>query len=331
MRVLVTGGSGFLGARLVPALVAEGHEVLALTRSASADEKVRTMGGVPVRGDLEGPESLSLPKIDAVVHAAAHFHFAGPRSPYFRVNVTGTSALLKAAEAAGARTFVYLSAGAIVMDDRGSPIRNGQEDMPVYPKSFSAYIASKAQGEAAVLAANKGGFRTLALRPPIIWGPGDMLSRQLPDAIKHGQFAFIDRGDFPYATCHVDNLIEAVTLALERGTGGRAYFVNDPEGTTFRDFVAGLATLQGLSIDSVGSIPYPFAFTLARLMEFGKSITFSTSDPALSRTMVRMIGREFTTNDADARRDLGYVGKVTRTEGLARYQNEKSRRPLQKI
>jgi nucleoside-diphosphate-sugar epimerase len=158
-----------------------------------------------------------------------------------------------------------------------------------------------------------------------------MLSRQLPDAIKHGQFAFIDRGDFPYATCHVDNLIEAVTLALERGTGGRAYFVNDPEGTTFRDFVAGLATLQGLSIDSVGSIPYPFAFTLARLMEFGKSITFSTSDPALSRTMVRMIGREFTTNDADARRDLGYVGKVTRTEGLARYQNEKSRRPLQKI
>lgn len=319
MRVLVTGASGFLGARLVPALIAEGHEVLALTRSASADQKVKDLGGVPVRGDLEGPEPLALPKIDAVVHAAAHFRFAGPRSPYFRVNAAGTSALLKAAEAAGARTFVYVSAGAVVMDDRGSPIRNGREDMPVYPNSFSAYIASKTRGEAAVLAANKSGFRTLALRPPLIWGPGDLLGRQLPDAIKTGRFAFVDRGEFAYATCHVDNLIEAVSLALERGSGGRAYFVNDSEGTTFRDFVAGLAKLQGLSIDSVGSIPYGFAFTLGRLMEFGKLITFSPSDPPLSRTMVRMIGREFTTSDADARHDLGYVGKVTRAEGLASY------------
>ena len=155
-----------------------------------------------------------------------------------------------------------------------------------------------------------------------------MLGRRLPDAIKTGRFAFVDRGEFPYATCHVDNLIEAVSLALERGAGGRAYFVNDPEGTTFRDFVAGIASVQGLSIDSVGSVPYRFAFTLGRLMEFGKCITFSPSDPPLSRTMVRMIGREFTMNDADARRDLGYVGKVTRAEGLSRYKNDKSRRPL---
>jgi nucleoside-diphosphate-sugar epimerase len=331
MRVLVTGGSGFLGARLVPTLVAEGHDVFALSRSAAADEKVRALGGVPVRGDLERPEGLALPRIDAVVHAAAHFHFAGPRSPYFRTNVAGTSALLKAAEAAGAGSFVYLSAGAVVMDNRGSPIHQGREDMPVYPNSFSAYIASKAQGEAAVLAANRPGFRTLALRPPLIWGPGDRLSRQLPHAIKAGLFAFVDRGEFPIATCHVDNLIEAVNLALERGKGGRAYFVNDSDATTFREFVEGLAKLQGLSLDGVRSISYPIAFTLGRLMELGNALTFSASDPALSRTMVRMIGREFTTSDADARRDLGYVGKVNRAEGLLKYQDENSGRPLQEV
>lgn len=319
MKVLVTGGSGFLGARLVPALVAQGHEVLVLARSASADEKLHALGAVPVRGDLEQPERLSLPKVDAVVHAAAHFHFAGRRSPYFRVNVGGTLALLAAAEATGATTFLYLGAGAVVMDDRGSPIHNGQEDLPVYPKSFSAYIASKAQAEAAVLKANKPGFRTLALRPPLIWGPGDMLSRQLPNALQTGQFAFIDRGDFAYSTCHVDNLVEAIGLALQSGTGGRAYFVNDTEATTFRDFISAMAKRQGLSIDRVRSVSYPLAFTLGHLMEWGQAIAFSNRDPALSRTMVRMVGREFTTNDADARRDLGYTGKVSRAEGLSRY------------
>lgn len=319
MRVLVTGGSGFLGARLIPSLIAAGHEVLALSRSATGDERVRALGGVPVRGDLERPASLSLPRIDGVVHAAAHFRFAGPRTPYFRTNVEGTSALLRAAEAAGASTFVYLSAGAVVMDDRGSPVRKGREDLPIHPRSFSAYIASKAQGESAVLRANKPGFRTIALRPPLIWGPGDRLSRQLPAAIRGGQFAFVGGGEFPYSTCHVDNLIEAVHLALVRGTGGRAYFVNDPEETTFREFVAGLAALQGLSLDGVRSISYGLARALGGLMEFVQALTFAAEDPPITRTMVRMIGREFTTDDADARRDLGYVGKVTRKQGLALY------------
>jgi nucleoside-diphosphate-sugar epimerase len=62
MRVFVTGGSGFLGARMIPRLVSDGHEVFALVRSASSDEKLRTMGATPVRGDLERPEKLSLPR-----------------------------------------------------------------------------------------------------------------------------------------------------------------------------------------------------------------------------------------------------------------------------
>lgn len=319
-KILVTGGSGFLGSRLIPELAREGHEVFALARSASSDEKVRALGATPVRGDLEHAEQLSLPAMDAVIHAAARFRFAGPREPYFRTNVTGTRVLLAAAEASEAKTFVYVSAAGVIMDDRGSPIRGADETARTYPNSFSGYLASKAQGEAAVLAANKPGFRTIALRPSAIWGPGDPFSREIPGAIGSGRFAFINRGDYPFSTCHADNVVEAVQLALDHGTGGRAYFVNDREATTFRDFIAQLAALQGLSIEKVRSIPYRLAFTLGRLMEIGATLVRSAGDPPLTRSMIRMIGREMTTSDAAARRDLGYVGNMSRADGLAAYR-----------
>ncbi len=329
MKILVTGGSGFLGTRLVAQFLANGHEVLALARSTASQHKLAAMGASPVPGDLDG-ELLDLPPVDAVVHAAAHFHFAGPRATYFRANVDGTKALLDAAERAGARTFVYLSAAGIIMDDRGSPIRRADESVPTQPRSFSPYLASKAQAEAAVLAANRSGFRTLALRPPGIWGPGDMWSRQLPKAIASGQFGFIDRGDYAYSTCHVDNVIEAIGCALERGTGGRAYFINDCETLTFRDFVRMVASSENLSIDRLPSMPYGAAFFVGRILEGVWAMLGRADDPPLSRSMVRMIGREFTTTDAAARRELGYEGKVRPAQGAGLYRATDSALPSSK-
>lgn len=319
MRILVTGGSGFLGTRLVAQLLAGGHEVLGLARSTASQHKLTAMGASPVAGDLEG-ERLNLPPIDAVVHAAAHFHFAGRRAQYFRTNVDGTKALLDAAIRAGARSFIYVSAAGIIMDDRGSPVRRADESAATQPRSFSPYLASKAQAEAAVLAANRPGFRTVALRPPGIWGPGDMWSRELPKAIASGQFGFIDGGDYDYSTCHVDNVIEAIGCALERGTGGSAYFVNDRETLTFRDFVRILASIDNLSIDKLPSMPYGVAFFVGRMLEGVWAIARRAGDPPLSRSMVRMIGREFTTSDVAARRELGYEGKTLLDDGSRLYR-----------
>jgi nucleoside-diphosphate-sugar epimerase len=320
MKILVTGGSGFLGTRLIPKLVAEGHDVFGMARSSSADSKVLALGAKPVRGDMDNLAGFEMPQVDAVMHLAAHFHFAGPRRPYFHVNVNGTKALLKAAQKAGVSSFIYLMAAAVIMDDRGSPIRNADERARTFPHSFSPYIASKAKSEAGVLAANRPGFRTIAIRPPGIWGPGDVFSRNIPHAIESGQFAFIARGDYPYSTCHVDNVVEALICALDRGEGGKAYFVRDADNTTFRAFVDSLAKLQGLSIDKLRSVPYGMAFFMGRLMELGARLRRSDQDPALTRTMVRMIGREFTIDDSAARRDLGYIGRVSRLDGLASYE-----------
>ncbi|WP_419728625.1 NAD-dependent epimerase/dehydratase family protein [Lichenicola sp.] len=319
MKILVTGGTGFLGRHLIPKLVEGGHQVLALTRSASSNEAIRALGASPLAGDLQ--RSLSpLPAIDAVVHAAARFRFAGPRAPYFRTNVDGTAVLLRAAEKAGARTFVHISAAGITMDNRGTPLRDIDESAPIYPDSFSGYLASKARGETLVLAADKPGFRTIALRPSAIWGVGDGFSRELPRAIGSGRFAFFDRGDYAFSICHVDNVVEAVQCALERGTNGQAYFVNDRERQSFREFIAMLAGVQGLSIDKVQSMPYRLAFTLGGLLEAAWTVTLRKDDPPLSRSMVRMIGREFSTNDAAARRELGYAGRTSRADGLRSYE-----------
>ena len=184
------------------------------------------------------------------------------------------------------------------------------------PTASPAIWAAKRGVKPWSLAADKPGFGTIALRPPGIWGPGDAFGREIPRAIGSGQFAFINRGDYPCSTCHVDNVIEAIELALASGIGGRAYFINDREQTTFRDFIAGIAALQGLSIDKIRSMPYGLLFFIGRLME----VFSSDRDPPLSRSMVRMIGRESTTDDSAARRDLGYVGHVTRAEGLASYK-----------
>jgi nucleoside-diphosphate-sugar epimerase len=319
MKILVTGGTGLVGGRLIPRLVADGHQIFALTRSESSHGKLRELGASPVDADLESGASLSLPAVDAVVHAAALFRFSGPREPFFRTNVDGTVALLKAAETVGAKSFVYISAAGIIMDDAGTPIRNADESAPTFPNHFSAYLASKARAESLVLAANKPGFRTIALRPPAIWGPGDPFSRALPKAVRSGQFAFINRGDYAFATCHVDNVIEAIECSLDRGEGGRAFFITDQDRPTFRAFVASLASLQGLSIDELRSMPYSLASAVGRLLDAVWAITRREGDPPISRSMMRMIGREFSIDDAVARRELGYVGRTSRADGLRRY------------
>jgi nucleoside-diphosphate-sugar epimerase len=321
MKILVTGGTGLLGGRLIPKLVADGREIFALARSASSRATLAAMGATPVDADLDGSEPLALPAIDAVVHAAALFRFSGPRAPFFRTNVDGTAALLKAAEAAGAQRFIFISAAGIVMDNGGAPVRNANENWPTFPNHFSAYLASKARAESLVLAADRPGFRTIALRPPAIWGPGDPFSRGLPDAITSRRFAFIDRGDYPFATCHVENVVEAAECALDRGDGGRAFFIADQDRQTFRAFVAALAGLQGLSVDGLRSMPYWLAAAAGRLSDAVWAVRRKDGDPPISRSLIRMIGREFSIDDSAARRALGYVGKTSRSAGLQGYRD----------
>jgi UDP-glucose 4-epimerase len=145
MRILVTGGTGLLGGRLIPNLVESGHQIFAVTRSPSSHTDLEGNIATSVDADLDNGAPLTLPVIDAIVHAAALFRFSGPREPFFRTNVDGTAALLKAAKTVGTRTFIFISAAGIIMDDAGSSIHNADESAPTFPNHFSAYLASKAR------------------------------------------------------------------------------------------------------------------------------------------------------------------------------------------
>lgn len=318
MKLLLTGGTGFLGKRLVARLMREGHQLVGLARSPETETALSAMNVEPFRGNLDKPRSLRLPPVDAVVHAAAHFRLAGPRRPFFRTNVQGTKALVEAAKRAGARHFIAIGAAAVVMDDRGSELDHVNESAPIFPRSFSAYIASKAQAEKLVIDANSNGFHTIVLRPPGIWGPGDAFTRALK---RGGAFAYISRGDYPYVTCHADNVAEAVSCALASRTGGRAYFINDPEPTTFRAFASSLGEVVGVDLSRSRSVPYGAAWYSGLALETLWAIGGAREDPPLSRTLVRLIGRRFVTDDSDARRELGYRGTLTRAQGLAQYRN----------
>jgi len=138
--------------------------------------------------------------------------------------------------------------------------------------------------------------------------------------LRRHQFGYIAGGTFPYVTCHADNVVEALLCALKSEAGGRAYFINDREPTTFRDFVIGIAASLGLDASRAPSMPYGVARTVGGMMEGLWSLFRANNDPPLSRTMVRLIGRAFDTSDAAARRDLGYVGKRSRADGLADYR-----------
>lgn len=152
----VTGGSGFVGSRLIALLVSRGWQVKALARSPEAMEAVRRAGAIPVQGDLTHASALrsGMEGCEAVFHVAAHFKLWGPRAVFDRINVEGMRMLVDAAAATpGLRRVVTVSAAAVVMGDP-EPMLDVDERRPLQTRDFAPYSSSKAEGERLLLAAN---------------------------------------------------------------------------------------------------------------------------------------------------------------------------------
>jgi len=170
MDVYVTGASGFIGGAIARKL-AQDHTVYAMSRSAASDAVIEKLGARPLRGDLTTLRPGELPELDAAVHCAAYVDAWGPRAAYYEANVAGTDRVLAATRAAGASRFVHISTEAVLW--RGQDMRDVDESYP-YPASTPyLYAETKAEAERRVLAANDEECATIALRPRLVWGPGD--------------------------------------------------------------------------------------------------------------------------------------------------------------
>ncbi len=243
----VTGGSGFIGGALTRRLVGEGWRVRALARSDAAAHTVADRGAEAVRGDLADAGAIAdgARGCEVVFHAAAMLGDWGRPEDFDRANVAGTQTVLDAARLAGVRRFVHVGTEAALLD--GAPLVDVDETARLRPDSPALYSATKARAEAAVLAASSEGFGTVVLRPRLVWGAGDTtILPELAEAVRSGRFAWIGGGRHLTSTTHVDNVVEGLLLAAERGTGGEAYFVTDGDPIVFRDFVTRLLATQGI-------------------------------------------------------------------------------------
>lgn len=316
---LVTGGSGFVGGYLIPRLIAEGWRVRAIGRSAQSLAAVEALGAEPKEADLTDKAALAraMDGVDTVFHVAAHFKLWGPKRVFRAINVGGTRNVIAAAERAGVRRVVYVSAAAVVMG-RPEPQMQATEDLPLHRMRFAPYSATKAAAEKIVLAANgrRAGFTTVAIRPPFIWGPGMPALDHMVETVKAGQFQWVAGGGQAMSTCHVENLCHALILAADRGKGGQAYFVSDDADTTLKTFLSHLLASRGLAPGD-RTVAFGLAWTMAGVMGTVWRVFRLRGEPPITRQMLRLIGKDFTLNIERARGELGYAPVVTLEEGFA--------------
>jgi nucleoside-diphosphate-sugar epimerase len=245
--VFVTGGSGFIGGKLIERLRADGHTVRALARSDQAAARIRARSGEPVAGDLANLAAMrtAAEGSELAFHAAAALGDWGTREAFERGNVDGTANVLRACAESGVRRFVHVGTEAALL--AGEPLVNVNETAPLRPDSPVLYSSTKARAEQMVLDANRDGFETVVVRPRFVWGHGDTtLLPTIVELVRSGRFAWIGGGRHRTSTTHVDNAVEGLVLGASRGAPGNAYFVTDGEPVVFRAFVTELLSTQGI-------------------------------------------------------------------------------------
>ncbi len=313
----VTGGSGFIGGRLLQRLASEGTRVRALARSDAAAARVAELGAEPVRGELGDPGSLTAGAdgADVAFHLAAHLGEWGAWEDFERGNVVGTRNALAACEEAGVGRFVHCGTEAALM--AGEPLVHVDETAPLRPDSRAPYPATKAKAEQAVRSASRDGFETVALRPRFVWGRGDTtLLPEMVATVEAGRFAWVGGGTNVTETTHVDNVVEGLLLAAERGRPGEAYFVTDGEPVVFREFVTALLRTQGVEPPD-RSLPAWTAAPLARVCEVAWRLLPLPGEPPMTAFRSWLLTQECTIDIAKARAELGYEPVVSRGRGLA--------------
>ena len=212
MRAVVTGGSGFLGGAIIRQLQERGDESICFAR--------REVDGLKcVKGDVTDAEAVAsaIEGSDAVFHVASKVGVWGPHDEYHRTNVQGTENVIAACRKHNVPRLVYTSTPSVVFHGEGM---EGADESAPYAESFlTSYQSTKAAAEQAVLAANDEKLSTIALRPHIIWGPGDNhLIPRLIERARAGKVKLVGNGQSKVDSVYV-NVGQAHVLATRSGVG----------------------------------------------------------------------------------------------------------------
>ena len=314
--VFVTGGSGYLGRNLIRRLVRDGRKVRALARSDKAAAAVEALGAEAARGDILDAASLrhAMQGCTRLIHAAADTGHGTLQAGQHHTNLQGTRNVFAAAREAGVTRAVHISTESVLLS--GEPLRNANEDAPIPATHAGSYSSSKAAAERAALEASDATMQVMVVRPRFVWGRDDTTALPaLAEAARSGKLMWIGGGTYRTSTAHIDNVAEGVLLALEKGRGGRVYFVTDGEPREFRAFVSAL--LQAVGVEPpTRSLPRWLVKAVVVLGDRLERWSGGRIPAALGTQEYGTVGVEVTLDISRARSELGYRPVITVEEGL---------------
>lgn len=336
MKVLVTGGGGFLGQAICRSLVERGFEVVSFNRGYYPE-----LGGIgvhQVQGDLADRDAVvaAARGTAAIFHNAAKAGAWGPYEDYHRANVLGTRHVLDACRTHGIARLVYTSTPSVT-HRATHPVEGGTADTVPYGSGFKApYATTKAIAEREVLAANSAELATIALRPRLIWGPGDnQLVPRLAERARQGRLRIVGSGDNLIDTTYIDNAAQAHLDAFHHlvpgaACAGRAYFISNGEPMPVRDLVNALLRAVGApAVDK--HLSFRTAHAIGAVCEAAWTVLPLKGEPPLTRFLAEQLATTHWYDMTPATHDFGYVPKVTIEEGLRRlaFATSRQRVPLQ--
>ena len=323
MNILVTGGGGFLGQALCRGLVERGHAVRSFNRGVYP--ALDALGVRQVQGDLADRDAViaAASGCEAIFHNAAKAGAWGSYDSYHRANVLGTDNVIEACRAHAIGKLVYTSTPSVT-HRATHPVEGGSADDVPYGEHFKAhYATTKTIAEKAVLAANDATLATIALRPRLIWGPGDaQLLPRLAQRARAGRLRLVGSGDNLIDTTYIDNAAQAhfdafAHLAPGAACAGRAYFISNGEPRPVREIVNALLAAVGAP-PVTKTLPFPAAYAIGAACEAAWTLLRLRGEPPLTRFLAEQLGTTHWYDMAPAARDFGYQPKVSIDEGLAR-------------
>lgn len=320
MMVLVTGGGGFVGSYVVRLLLERGYSVRSIGRSPQP--KLEAEGVEVVCADLTDAAAVreACDGMDAVFHVAAKAGVWGSWESFYEPNVVGTRNVVEACKAMNIGRLVYTSTPSVVFN--GKPIRGGGQEMPYGKNWLCHYAHTKAIAEELVLGANSDTLRVVALRPHLIFGPGDphLLPRVI-DSVKAGRLKIVGNGSNQVDVSFVEDVAAAhlsALDALDTGTcAGQAYFISQGEPVQLWPWLN--QVLSGLGVPELTKrMPLPIAYAAGAIAERVWTAFKKAGEPPITRFVAVELAKDHYFSLEAAKRDLGFESKVPMAEALRR-------------
>jgi len=318
VRVLVTGGRGLLGSAVVRELVARGHDVTSFQRTSAG----HAAPIVEVLGDVTDPAAVAAAMAgqEAVVHLAARVSMVGPWEEFVRINVEGTRTVLDAAVAEGVTSFVQVSSPSVA--HAGEPLV-GAEATPATPEhARGPYARSKAEAELLALGYDGPGMAVTAVRPHLVWGPGDtQLVGRIAERARSGRLVLVDDGAALIDSTYVDNAAEAIAQALERCDNpevhGQAFVISNGQPRTVAELVGRIAVAAGAT-PPTRHVPFPVARAAGAAIERAWVRAGRPDEPPLTAFVAEQLATAHWFDQRRTWRALDWRPRVGIEEGLAR-------------